>query len=299
MALIDRCAGLRPGPITSPLAAANHSLRGLARRWRDLHEEITGHEALLDQLVRDTAPQLVEAFGVRADTAAEVLIVAGDNPERVRGETAWAKLCGVAPIPASSGMTTRHRLNRGGHRQANAAIYRAVIVRMQHHDATRAYVARRTADGRTKPEIIRCLKRYVAREIWALLKPLRQPAVELAPPVDGYRSINALMENFFSTLRTELVYRTSWRTPDEAENALFAYIDGWYNTKRIQARLGWLSPNEDAAAWHAQTDDHPAADAAEPDPATTRSPTLRAIGGSSSPSASPSTPSIETPSAYA
>jgi transposase len=175
MALIDRCAGLRPGPMTSPSAAAKHSLRALARRWRDLHEEITGHEALLEQLVRDTAPQLVEAFGIGADTAAEVLIVAGDNPERVRGETAWAKLCGVAPIPASSGMTTRHRLNRGGHRQANAAIYRTVIVRMQHHDATRAYVARRTADGRTKPEIIRCLKRYVAREIWTLLKPLRQP----------------------------------------------------------------------------------------------------------------------------
>ena len=98
------------------------------------------------------------------------LIAAGDNPERVRGETAWAKLCGVAPIPASSGMTTRHRLNRGGHRHANAAIYRTVIVRMRHHDATRAYVARRTADGRTKAEIIRCLKCYVAREIWALLK---------------------------------------------------------------------------------------------------------------------------------
>jgi transposase len=159
------------------LAAAKHSLRALARRWRDLHEEITGHEALLEQLVRDTAPQLVEAFGIGADTAAEVLIVAGDNPERVRSESAWAKLCGVAPIPASSGMTTRHRLNRGGRRQANAAIYRTVIVRMQHHDATRAYVARRTIDGRTKPEIIRCLKRYVAREIWVLLKPLRQPQV--------------------------------------------------------------------------------------------------------------------------
>jgi transposase len=101
MALIDRCAGLRPGPITSPLAAAKHSLRALARRWRDLHEEIIGHEALLDQLVCDTAPQLVEAFGIGADTAAEVLIVAGDNPERIRSESAWAKLCGVAPIPAS------------------------------------------------------------------------------------------------------------------------------------------------------------------------------------------------------
>lgn len=178
MALIERCAALRPGPVDSPLAAAKHALRALARRWRDLHTEITEHETLLNGLVRETAPQLVEAFGIGADTAAEMLIVAGDNPERVRGETAWAKLCGVAPIPASSGMTTRHRLNRGGHRQANAAIYRTVIVRMRHHDATRAYVARRISDGRTKAEIIRCLKRYVAREIWALLKPLRAPAPE-------------------------------------------------------------------------------------------------------------------------
>ena len=81
---------------------------------------------------------------------------------------------------------------------------------------------------------------------------------------------NALMENFFSTLKTELVYRRSWRTRDEAENALFVYIDGWYNTERIQARLGWLSPDEYEAAWHARPDDHPAADAAEPDPATAR-----------------------------
>lgn len=113
----------------------------------------------------------------RADTAAEMLIVAGDNIDRVRSEPAWARLCGVAPIPASSGMTNRHRLNRGGHRQANAALYRAVIVRMQHHEPTRAYVARRTADGKTKAEIIRCLKRLLAREVWALLRPLRTTAI--------------------------------------------------------------------------------------------------------------------------
>jgi hypothetical protein len=113
--------------------------------------------ALLEQLNRQVAPQLVDAFGIGADTAAEVLIVAGDNPDRVRTEAAWARLCGVAPIPASSGTTTRHRLNRGGHRQANAALYRVVIVRMQHHQPTRAYVAKRTTEGRSKAEIIRCL----------------------------------------------------------------------------------------------------------------------------------------------
>ncbi len=100
-----------------------------------------------------------------------MLIVAGDNPDRIRSEPAFAKLCGVAPIPASSGMTAR--LNRGGHRQANAALYRVVIVRMQHHEPTKAYVARRTAEGKTKTEIIRCLKRLLARELWATMRPLR------------------------------------------------------------------------------------------------------------------------------
>jgi transposase len=179
-ALLERCAALRPGAVTSPLAAAKHALRAMARRWRDLDVEIKEHEALLAALTRQVAPQLVEAFGIGPDTAAEVLIVAGDNPARVRSEGAWARMCGVAPIPASSGTTTRHRLHRGGHRQANAALYRAVIVRMQHHEPTRAYVARRTAEGRTKAEIIRCLKRYLAREIWSLTRHLRSPAT--TPP---------------------------------------------------------------------------------------------------------------------
>ena len=91
----------------------------------------------------------------------------GDNPDRIRSEAAFAKLCGACPIPASSGVTTgRHRLNRGGHRQANAALYRAVIVRMRYHQPTLDYVARRTEDGRTRREIIRCLKRCLAREIY-------------------------------------------------------------------------------------------------------------------------------------
>lgn len=144
----------------------------MARRWQELDAEIKNHEKLLTQLTTALVPQLVDAFGVGPDTAAELLIVAGDNIDRVRSEPAWARLCGVAPVPASSGMTTR-RLNRGGHRQANAALYRLLIVRMQHHEPTRAYVARRTAEGKTKTEIIRCLKRLLAREVWALMRPLR------------------------------------------------------------------------------------------------------------------------------
>lgn len=95
-------------------------------------------------------------------------------PQRVRSEAAFARLCGASLIPASSGETTRHRLNRGGHRQANSALYRAVIVRLRHHEPTQAYLERRTAEGRSKAEIIRCLKRYLAREVWALMRPLRE-----------------------------------------------------------------------------------------------------------------------------
>ncbi|WP_460689782.1 IS110 family transposase, partial [Nesterenkonia suensis] len=108
---------------------------------------------------------------VGTDTAAEILIVAGDNPERIRSEAAFAKLAGISPVPTGSGMTSgKHRINHGGHRQLNAAIYRTVIVRMQFHEPTKAYVARRTAEGKSKRDIIRCLKRYVIREVYHLIK---------------------------------------------------------------------------------------------------------------------------------
>ena len=124
---------------------------------------MTTHDRHLTRLTTETSPSLCESFGVGANTAAELLILCGDNPTRIRSEAAFAKLCGAWPIPASSGRTTgRHRLYRGGHRQANAALYRAVIVRMQFHQPTVDYVARRSADGRTKREIIRCLKRFLA-----------------------------------------------------------------------------------------------------------------------------------------
>ena len=165
--LLTRCAGLRPGPIDTPTASATHTLRALARRWMALTDEILIHDQHLARLTTETSPTLREGFGVGAHTAAELLIIFGDNPDRIRSDAAFAKLCGACPIPASSGMTTgRHRLNRGGHRQANAALYRAVIVRMRFHQPTRDYVARRTADGRTKREIIRCLKCFLAQEIY-------------------------------------------------------------------------------------------------------------------------------------
>jgi transposase len=164
--LIDRCASLRPGQVDSTTASAKHTLRTLARRWLSLADEIKSHDSILGQLTASIAPTLCDGFGTGADTAAEMLIIFGDNPERIRSEAAFAKLCGVAPIPASSGNTTRHRLSWGGHRQANSALYRVAIVRMRFHQPTIDYVTRRTKEGRSKREIIRCLKRFLAREIY-------------------------------------------------------------------------------------------------------------------------------------
>jgi transposase len=125
---------------------------------------------LIVPLVTARAPGLLGLYGVGPDTAALLLIAAGDHPERLRSEAAWAHMCAVAPIPASSGKTRRHRLNRGGNREASHALWRIVITRMSAHPATRAYVERRTAEGLSKKDIIRCLKRYVAREVYPHLR---------------------------------------------------------------------------------------------------------------------------------
>ncbi len=179
--LVTACAALPSGgDIADPAAAMNHVLGSLARRWLELHDEIKIHSRHLKRLTRTAAPDLVAAFGIGPDIAAEMLVTAGDNTDRIRSDAALAKLCGACPIPAGSGKTNgRHRLNRGGNRQANAALYRAIIVRMRWHPPTIAYVERRTAEGLSKREIIRCLRRYLAREIFSLLPAPSSPA-ELA-----------------------------------------------------------------------------------------------------------------------
>jgi transposase len=144
-------------------------LQTLGRRVLTLDDELDRLSILLEQLVVAAAPRLLELHGIGPDTAATLLVAAGDNPERLKSEAAWANLCGVAPLQASSGRTTRHRLNRGGNRQANHALWRIVITRMSSDPRTRTYVQRRLDEGLTKPEIIRVLKRYVAREIWRQL----------------------------------------------------------------------------------------------------------------------------------
>lgn len=169
--LARHLAALRPKTLQTPGDASRHTLRSLARRWLYLQEEAHELQEMIEELVMATAPQLVDAFGIGVDTAAEILIVVGDNPERIHSEAALAKMAGISPIPASSGMSTgRYRINHGGHRQLNAAIYRTVIVRMRFHEPTIAYVTRRTAEGKAKRDIIRCLKRYVIREVYHLIQ---------------------------------------------------------------------------------------------------------------------------------
>ena len=172
--LVRRCSGFRPGDILTPTAAAKLALRSIARRHQQLTAELRVINTELTRITAETAPALLQAFCVGPDSAAALLITAGDNPERLKSESAFAALCGVSPIPASSGKTDRHRLNRGGDRRANAALHRVVIVRLRHDERTRKYMARRTAEGMTKTEVIRCLKRYVAREVFAILRGLAQ-----------------------------------------------------------------------------------------------------------------------------
>jgi transposase len=171
--LIEKASRLRPGATLSDVeAATKFALRSVARRYQHLSKEISELDERLNRLVSEVAPQLVAVEGIGTDTAASLLIAAGDNPERLKNEAAFAHLCGAAPIPASSGKTVRHRLNRHGDRDANRALYVIAICRMSRDKRTRAYVERRTKEGKSKKEIIRCLKRYIAREVYRILASL-------------------------------------------------------------------------------------------------------------------------------
>jgi transposase len=164
---------LRPdlAQLHDPVQATKAALRTVAGRAKGLREEIQVLDRQLERLVAEVAPETRATFAMGVDTTSALLVAIGDNPDRLRSEAAFSRLCGVAPIPASSGKTNgRHRLHRGGDRSANRALHIAVIVRMRYCERTRAYVARRTAEGLSKPEIIRCLKRYLAREIFQALR---------------------------------------------------------------------------------------------------------------------------------
>lgn len=184
MQLIRTCAGWRPDvtDAADPVAATRIALKSLARRILELGDEIAELDELIAPLVAALAPQLLERVGIGIEVAGQLLVTAGGNPGRMRNEAAFAMLCGVAPLPASSGSTRRHRLNRGGDRQANSALHLAVIVRMRVDQRTKDYVAKRTALGHSKLETIRCLKRYLAREVYYLLKPGQPPSQRVHGP---------------------------------------------------------------------------------------------------------------------
>jgi transposase len=167
--LIRRCAQLEATTPADVTSAAVYTLRLLARRILELTAEI--HDLLrhITDTITRHCPTLLTRRGVGPDNAAALLITAGDNPDRLHGEASFAALCGVNPLEASSGKTNRHRLNRGGDRQANCALYRIAICRLRRDARTRDYLARRITDGKTRREAIRCLKRYIAREIYQII----------------------------------------------------------------------------------------------------------------------------------
>ncbi len=168
-ARIKLCARMRPGAVTEPGEATKRSLRCLARRHEALSNEIAELDAAIYELCATENPALLGARGVGPEVAAALLVAAGDNPDRMRNEASFAALCGSSPVQASSGKTTRHRLNQGGNRDANCALWRIVMVRLTCDPETAAYRDRRRTEGKSDREIMRCLKRYVAREIHRLL----------------------------------------------------------------------------------------------------------------------------------
>jgi len=174
---VARAARFRARDRAEPLRGTMQAMAVLARRYQRLQAEISELDTALDELVARAAPALLDRQGIATHGAAALLTTVGDNPDRLGREASFAALCGASPVDASSGKQRRHRLNRGGDRQANSALWRVVFVRMSHDPRTKAYVAKRTAEGKTTKEIMRCLKRYVAREVYKILvRPARNAA---------------------------------------------------------------------------------------------------------------------------
>jgi len=166
---VERCARMRLSEGSRADGSTKRALRSLARRWQQLDREVRELDRELYALVKTAAPRLLAEPGVGPDTAGKLLVIASDNVERIRSDAAFAALCGVSPIEASSGKTKRHRLNKGGDRQGNNALWTIANNRLIHDPETRAYAARRTAEGLSRREILRCLKRHLARRLYRLI----------------------------------------------------------------------------------------------------------------------------------
>ena len=176
MQLIRTLAAWRPDltDYRNVVSAYRITLKSLGRRYLERHDEIADLDAMITAIVDELAPALVAQNSIGHGSAAQLLLTAGDTPERLQSEASFAALCGVSPVPASSGRTTRHRLNRGGDRAANSALHIIAIGRLRTDPRTKAYVAKRIAEGHSKLEAIRCLKRYIAREVFTLISKRRR-----------------------------------------------------------------------------------------------------------------------------
>ena len=190
---VNVAARFRPGDPACPAEGTKTAMASVARRHQQLTAEITRLDAMLDELVHHAAPaQFLAKKGVATQVAATLLATVGDNPGRVRTEASFAALCGASPVDASSGKQLRHRLNRGGDRHANSALWTIAMTRLACDPRTKAYAARRTAEGRTKKEILRCLKRYIARETYKALCRPQQPGMPSAPKINQDLSAQVL-----------------------------------------------------------------------------------------------------------
>jgi transposase len=176
MQLIRALAAWRPDltDYRNVISAYRIALKSLGRRYLELHDEIADLDAMIIAIVDELAPALVARNSIGHGSAAQLLLTAGENAERLRSEASFAALCGVSPVPASSGKTTRHRLNRGGDRAANSALHIIAVGRLRTDPRTKAYMAKRVAEGHSKLEAIRCLKRYIAREVFPLIRQRRR-----------------------------------------------------------------------------------------------------------------------------
>ena len=172
MQLVRTLAAWRPdlSDYRNVTSAYRIALKSLGRRYLELHDEIADLDAMIAAIVEELAPSLVARNSIGRESAAQLLLTAGDNVDRIRSESSFAALCGVSPVPASSGKVIRHRLNRGGDRAANSALHVIAIGRLRTDPKTKAYIAKKIAEGHSKLEALRCLKRYIAREVYALVR---------------------------------------------------------------------------------------------------------------------------------
>ena len=228
-ACVERCARFRPGDTIDPTEATKAALRTLARQHQALTADIETIRGELDRLTKVVNPALCAALGVGSDVASILLIAAGDNPERLTSDAAFAALCGASPIEASSGKTVRHRLNQGGNRQANHALWRIAMTRLMSDPRTKAYAQRRRAEGRSTREIIRCLKRYIAREIYRHLTDPQPPAAPGPSLRERRLALNLTQTDIATALGTQGQRISNIETGYRASAALTERYSAWLN----------------------------------------------------------------------